>query len=197
MIYSIFSVKDATLYEQYQSLNTGLDAMLEVNKVIAPSGSSTTNYNSRIVVKFDLTDLTDNFDATILTQTASYYLKLTAATPNEIPVNYDLYAYAISQSWNMGTGRYTVATTESDGASWLYRLSSANTASAWLTSSFAAGTTGSFTTTPGGGTWFTTPAHSQSFDYQTTDVLMDVTTAVRQWIAGTKSNEGFIIKKRM
>ena len=195
MIYSIFGVKDATLYDQYPSLNTGLDAVLEINKSSTVSGSTTVYYNSRIVVKFDLTNFTNNFANAILTQTASYYLRLTATEPSEIPTSYDLYAYPISQSWNMGTGRYTTAVTSSDGVSWNYRLTSANTASAWLTSSFANGTTGSWATRGGGGTWFTASAHSQSFDYQTTDVLMDVTTAVRQWITNTQVNEGFILKK--
>lgn len=195
MIYSIFSAKDATLYEQYPSLNTGLDAVLEINKASAVSGSTNVYYNSRIAVKFDLTNFTNNFDSTLLTQTASYYLRLTATEPSEIPTSYTLLAHPISQSWNMGTGRYTIAVTSSDGASWNYRLTSANTASAWLTASFANGTTGSWATNPGGSTWFTASAHSQSFDYQTTDVLMDVTAAVRQWIAGARINEGFVIKK--
>ena len=195
MIYSIFSVKDATLYEQYRSLNTGLDAVLEVNKVASVSGSSAIYYNSRIAVKFDLTNFTSNFDNALLTQTASYYLRLTATEPSEIPTSYDLYAYPISQSWNMGTGRYTTAVTSSDGASWNFRLTSANTRTTWLTASFANGTTGSWATIPGGGTWFTASAHSQSFSNQTTDVLMDVTTAVRQWIANAQVNDGFIVKK--
>lgn len=195
MIYSIYSVKDATIYEQYQTLNTGIDAILEISKIATRSGSADVYYNSRALVKFDLTEFTSNFATNILTQTASFYLKLTAATPSEIPVGYTLLSYPISQSWNMGTGRYTLAVTSSNGVSWNYRLSEINTGSAWLTSSFAAGTTGSWATNAGGGTWHTTSFATQSFDYQTTDVVMDVTSIVRAWVSGTIANEGFLIKK--
>jgi hypothetical protein len=191
MIYTIFSVKDATIYERYSEMNTGIDSLLEVSKHV----EGTSSYNSRILVKFDLVQLTSNFSSSILTQTASYYLKLTAANPSEIPISYALYAYPISQSWNMGTGRYATQATSSNGVSWEFRLTSANTSSAWATSSFNSGTTGSWTTNFGGGTWFTASAHSQSYTYESSDIVMDVTTAVRSWLQSTILNEGFIIKK--
>ena len=49
MILSIFNKSDATVYERYPKENTGLDAMLEINKQIVGS----TNYNSRILLNFD------------------------------------------------------------------------------------------------------------------------------------------------
>lgn len=195
MIYNIFSVKDATIYEQYPTLNTGIDQLLEISKVI----DQTSSYNSRVLVKFDLAEFTSNFTNAILTQTASYYLKLTATQPTEIPLEYTLFAHPISQSWNMGTGIYSSAVTgSSNGVSWKYKLSFVNgsdTGSAWTTASFAVGTTGSWATVPGGATWFTGSAHSQSFANETTDIEMDVTAAVRRWIAGTTVNEGFVLKK--
>jgi len=191
MIYTIFSVKDATMYEEYSGLNTGLDSLLEISKRV----DSTSSFNSRILVKFDLADLTANFSNNILTQTASYFLKLTAVNPSEIPIEYTLYAYPVSQSWNMGTGQYTTQTVDSNGVSWKYRLTSLNTSSAWLTASFTTGTTGSWSTVAGGGTWFTSSAHSQSLTYESADITMDVTAAVRNWIQSTVANEGFIIKK--
>lgn len=191
MIYTIFSVKDATIYEEYSKLNTGLDSLLEISKHV----DSTSSYNSRILVKFDLADLTANFDNSVLTQTASYFLRLTAANPSEIPTDYTLYAYPVSQSWNMGTGQFTTQTVDSNGVSWKYRLTSLNTSSAWPTTSFATGTTGSWATVAGGGTWFTASAHSQSFVYESADIMMNVTTAVRNWIQSTVANEGFVIKK--
>jgi hypothetical protein len=191
MIHSIYSIKDATIYEQYPKLNTGIDSGLEIVKVVDSSAS----YNSRIVLKFDLSELTSNFSADILTQTASYYLKLTATNPSEIPLDYTLYAHPISQSWSMGTGQYTTKLVDGNGVSWQYKLSSLNAASKWPTASFATGTTGSWSYVPGGGAWYTASAHSQSFSYETTDILMNVTTAVRNWISSVIPNEGFIIKK--
>lgn len=191
MIYTIFGVKDAAIYERYPEMNTGIDGLLEISKYV----DATSSYNSRILVKFDLSELTSQFNNNILTQTASFYLKLTAANPSEIPTDYTLLAHPVSQSWNMGTGRYSTQITGSNGVSWKFRLNSTNTGSAWLTASFATGTTGSWTTTRGGGTWFTASAHSQSFSYETADIVMDVTSAVRTWIQATIPNEGFIIKK--
>lgn len=191
MIYTIFSVKDATMYEKYSEMNTGIDNLLEVSKQV----EGTSSYNSRILVKFDLAELTSKFSNSILTQTASFYLKLTAANPSELPIDYTLYAYPTSQSWNMGTGRFSTQTTSSNGVSWEFRLNSTNTGSAWSTASFATGTTGSWSATPGGGAWYTSSAHSQSFSYETADITMNVTNAVRTWIQSTIPNEGFILKK--
>lgn len=191
MIYTIFSVKDATVYEKYSEMNTGIDNLLEVSKQV----EGTSSYNSRILVKFDLAELTSKFSNSILTQTASFYLKLTAANPSELPIDYTLYAYPTSQSWNMGTGRFSTQTTSSNGVSWEFRLNSTNTGSAWLTASFATGTTGSWSVTPGGGTWYTSSAHSQSFSYETADIAMNVTNAVRTWIQSAIPNEGFVLKK--
>lgn len=190
MIHSIFNIKDTTLYERYPVLNTGLDSVLEIGQTI----DETSSYSSRALIKFDLTQLSATYASNLLTQTASYYLKLTTTEPTEIPLAYTIYAYPISQSWNMGTGRYVTTATTSNGASWRNRLTSTSTGSAWITGSFATGTTGSWSTNPGGGVWFTASVHSQSFDYESADIFMDVTTTVRQWLAGTKTNEGFLLK---
>ena len=191
MITSIYSIKDATLYEKYPSLNTGLDALLEVSKV----KDQTSSYNSRALIKFDLAELTNNYTLNVLTQTASYYLRLTAANPTEIPVDYTLYSYPVSQSWNMGVSKFTIKDSGSNGVSWNYKLTSLNTGSVWATGSYATTTTGSWATNPGGGNWYTSSAHSQSYSYQTANVLMDVTSTVRSWLLGTIPNEGFILKK--
>jgi len=191
MIYNIYNTKDASIHEQYPILNTGLDAILQVDKTFVDN----VPYNSRALVQFDLTKFTQNYTTAILTQTASYYLRLTAVEADEIPLSYSIYAYPISGSWNMGTGRFTTIPTSSNGASWQYRLSSENTGSGWATGSFAAGSTGSYLTNPGGGNWYSAYAHSQSFNYETADILMDVTSTVRAWISGTLNNSGFIIKR--
>ena len=191
MIYNIYNTKDASIHEQYKILNTGLDAILQIDKTFVDE----VPYTSRALVQFDLTRFTDNYSAAILTQTASYYLKLTVVEADEIPLDYSIYAHPISGSWNMGTGRFTTQPTSSDGASWQYRLNSENTSSAWATSSYAAGSTGSYKTNPGGGNWFTAYAHSQSFNYETADIEMNVTSTVRAWISGTLANNGFIVKR--
>ena len=67
-------------------------------------------------------------------------------------------AYAVSQSWNEGTGRYLNLPTSSNGATWNYRDNSI-AKTKWTTGSFASATTGSLVSasvlTPGGGVWYT------------------------------------------
>ena len=191
MIQAIYSQKDATIYEQYVETNTGIDEILEIQKRV--DGASI--YNSRILLKFDISSVLSDLGGSIATGSAKYFLKLYATEPAEIPVDYTLYAYPISGSWNMGTGRFSSSPTSSDGATWKYKLNSENSASVWVTSSFNARTTASYTTNPGGGNWYTSSLASQSFSYEATDIEMEVTSIVRSWISGSLVNDGFIIKK--
>ena len=109
MIYSIFSKKDATIYEgtaasgdvnkAYQ--NTGIDEILEIRKIISSSGTPAT-YLSRALIYFDI-DWTkikagSEWDA-------AAYLNLYAISANSIPMSYTIAAHPISESWNMGLGR--------------------------------------------------------------------------------------------
>ena len=53
MYYSITAKKDATIYERSESLNSGLDEILEIQKVVSASNTTDT-LNSRILIKFPL-----------------------------------------------------------------------------------------------------------------------------------------------
>ena len=48
-------------------------------------------------------------------------VKLYATEASEIPIDYSLEAFAISQSWDMGVGRLTNFPITKEGASWAYR----------------------------------------------------------------------------
>jgi len=190
MITSIYNEKDLTIYERYPTLNTGIDEVLEINK----EKVNNDYYNSRILIRFNLDEFTNNFSSAI-TSNARYYLKLYTTEPQEIPVDYTLYAHAVSQSWNMGSGRFAIIPTQSNGASWNYRLNSTNTTAAWTTASFNGSSTGSYVTNPGGATWYSAYTATQSFSYTTSDVSIDVTSIVLAWINGTVPNDGFLLKK--
>jgi hypothetical protein len=45
-----------------------------------------------------------------------------------------------------------------------------------------------------GGTWWTQYVASQSFNYQTSDINMDVKSMLRVWMSGSIPNDGFILK---
>ena len=194
MIHSIYSLKDATIHEQYLNLNTGLDNVLDLRKDFVNG----VPYNSRILIKFNTDEILALVTQSIATDTnTKYFLKLYSTEASEIPVDYSIYAHAVTGSWNMGTGRFTINPTASNGVTWLYRENDSNTQTQWATASYGVGITGSFTTNPGGGNWLLNPAYaaSQSFSYTTADISMDVSSIVRAWVSGTIANDGFILKK--
>lgn len=188
MIVQISPLNDSTIYEDLPNKNTGLDEILELNKVI--SGSQTNE--SRILMYFPTSNITD-----ILTQfnvpssSLSCSLKLYTVQETELPLNYNITVAAISGSWTNGTGK--LADVElTGGVSWTYRAGESDTK--WTTSSFAPGSTGSFTK-GGGGTWYTSSIVSQSFSFkQNNDLDVDITPIVSKWLSNEIVNDGLIIR---
>ena len=206
MIYSIFATKDTTLYEATQSLNTGHDAILEISKAGDISGSQLAKnsvYNTRPLIQFNLTSISESVaDGTISTN-FSAYLNLYTVEVAEVPKEYTLYSYPVSQSWTQGSGRYHNIPKTEEGASWLYK-NGKNDGTDWGTGSLAIGVTSSFTSNPGGCAWFTGSSASgsfeatQSFSNESADVRMNITSMVKQWISGSNgglSNNGLILKR--
>jgi len=176
---------------------------------------------SRTLIRFDLSEISASIAANEIDDldTLKFYLRLKSLETNEVPLNYTVYAYPLSQSWDMGTGRLAYNGTL-DGASWYNRTPN----SIWYgTSSVDDFTTNNYLTAStysdqsfrkGGGTWFykvpdnyTTSSISyfsdinnssslicsQSFDYSEADVYMDVTRMVKAWLVNAIPNEGMII----
>ena len=205
MIYSITSSKDTTIYEEFITKNTGLDEILQLEKIISSSETNKT-YNSRIMSHFDLTHISKSILSGDIKDTFVAKLKIYTQTAESLPYDYSISVNAISQSWNMGIGRATHNPKTTEGTSW----TNANTTVAdksWHTSStdipFASGTTGSLSTQTfkGGGTWWTGSNISQTFTYESSDINVDVTDIVTPWLSGSWNggpvlrNEGFMIKR--
>ncbi len=190
MIYSIFPEKDASIYEVSSSINTGIDEILELSKVIV---NETASYNSRILIKFNLSDISASIASRQILPSARFYLNLRAISSEEINDSYTLHAFPVSQSWDNGIGRRSHDPATTTGVSWEVRSGT----TLWRTSSFATGTTGSYITNPGGATWHSSSVYfaTQSFNLQSPDIRMDVTNIVRKWISGSIPNEGFILKR--
>ena len=202
MIYSIFPTDDTTLYEATSSLNTGLDAILEISKAGLASGSAGSQvasgsvYNSRALIKFSVTDISASIAAGTITN-PRFYLNLYATEVKDLNVSYNIKAFPVSQSWDTGQGRLVNNPKSTVGASWKYRDSELS-GTQWTTASFGTqNSTGSFTTTRGGSTWYTGSGYesSQSFSSQTADIRMDVTDVVFKWISGSIPNNGFVVKR--
>jgi hypothetical protein len=176
---------DASIYLQQPDQNAGRDGILEVGKLYY--GTIKDVY--RTLIKFDVSNL----------ETGSgwkAYLNLKAANSEEVPLQYTIYANAVSQSWSMGTGtKFDNITT--DGVSWKYR----NGVDKWVSYDTTGGTavyptTGNTTTGSAnaeGGVWYLSGSASQSYNYESDDVKMDVTNMVNIWLSGSISNNGIII----
>ena len=172
---------DASIYLQQPEQNAGRDEILEVGKLYYGS----TKDIARSLIKFDVTGMG-------IPSGSIVYLNLKSAQAEEIPLEYTIYANAVSQSWSMGTGTKFDNIT-SDGVSWKYR----NGTSTWQdntlggTAIFTLGTTGSANAE--GGTWYTGSEASQSYNYEDADIRMNVTDIVNMWLSGSIPNNGFII----
>ena len=216
--------------------------LLGTQSVYSPNTTFTNEPEfSRILIQFDLSSISSSLLSGDIKNGSKFSLKLKASSTSEVPLDYKVYAYPLSKSWDMGTGRYDTEGLGSFGASWYYNTTQ-NTASLWysptsstvsynftdylLTSSFS---TGSFKN--GGATWYyNVPANysqptsntsssfynvssasvyissfcssslsgsslicSQSYDYSTSDIYMDVTSIVKGWICGCIPNNGLIL----
>ena len=76
---------------------------------------------SRTLIKFDLTELSKSVsDNNISGSNIKFTLNLKACGSRNLPLNYSIYAYPVSQSWNNGNGRYADDGSQL-GSSWLYR----------------------------------------------------------------------------
>jgi hypothetical protein len=199
MIYSIYPNVDSTIYELYPEKNTGIDQILELTKHTVGESDDlgdvySSNYNSRILIKIDLSNISQSIVNNTIPTSSRYYLNLKASDADSLPLAYTLYAYPISQSWTNGTGNYADLPQTTNGVSWTYRNGKDSNIK-WTTGSYAANTTGSWVSNVGGGTWYTNFVASQSFNYESPDVRMDITTLVNAWLNGSVANNGMIIKR--
>ena len=187
--YFLTASKDASIYLQQPNQNTGLDEVLEVSKVYYGNIKDV----SRALIKFDLGFLSSSLtNGTIGMTEARLILKETKA--EEIPLQYTLYAYPTSGSWEMGTGtRFDNISTK--GVTWNYR--EGDTKLDWLENNLALGTDAN-PNNGQGGTWWMGNVASQSFEYQTADLSMDVKQTLKAWMSGAINsgypNDGFILK---
>ena len=179
---------DASIYLQQPEQNAGRDEILEVGKLYYGS----TMDIARTLIKFNTTQISSSIVENIGTGSYSVFLNLKSANSEEIPLEYTLYANAVSGSWKMGTGTKFDNIT-SDGVSWYYL----NGSSKWqdLSGSYPAQTDTSSILNGGGGLWYSASMASQSFSNEPDDIRMDVTNIVKLWISGSNrlTNDGIIL----
>ncbi len=208
MIYSIFPDKDTTIYQYTNGVsatnkNTGLDSILELEKTIsAPtieiitditqSVSILTSANSRILIQFDLTELSQSISNGLISTSSKYYLNLYNSHAINLPFDFSILAYPISESWDMGNGKKYDIPETTNGVSWIYR-DSKSMGTMWATSSINPDV---YCSSSYGGTWYSGSVYecSQSFSTDFTDLRMDVTKIVNLWLTGLVNN-GMLLKR--
>jgi hypothetical protein len=182
-VYKIFPEKDAFILSQYPSQNTGRDEVLEISNLnginVDSSAAGDLPAVKRSLIQFSTTDISNVITNKIGDASFQSNLNLYLATAGNLPLDYTIEAYPVTQSWNMGTGRSGDSPKTEDGVSWTWRLESGS--GAWATE---------------GGDWLLDASgSSQTFTYTSDkDVSIDVTNMVKLWNSGSIDNNGFIVK---
>ena len=197
-IYKIFPTQDTTLYSINPEQNTGLDEIIEASLEVGNIGTPAPQA-SRFLIKFDSTEISDIINNKISGSQWQSNLRCFVANVTALNSDTTVEIYPISQSWNMGTGRYGYLPEIQNGASWIWRDYQGGIK--WTTSSFAPGSTGSYSSSvdPGGATWYVTQSlsGSQTFGYYTDkDINVNVKNIVNAWYSSSITNDGFIVKQK-
>jgi hypothetical protein len=196
-IYKLFPTQDATLYSAYPTMNTGLDAILEVSNRLDLDGLPTVN---RYLIQFSTSEIQDIINNKISGDSYTVYLKNFIAEAQGLNQSTKLEIQPIAQEWNNGTGYTLDSPIVEDGASWTY--SSYSGSNTWSLSGSNSGGyyTSSFNaiyTTQGGGNWYTSSTYlvTESFALRDVkDIEINTSNTVNAWYSSSIPNYGFLIK---
>ena len=210
-VYKIFPTKDTTIYSRYPARNTGLDSIIEASAEAAIDTDALYSNVSRYLIKFSQDEIDALFKNTI---TGSYevYLRNYIAEIKNLNTDTTLEVFAVSGSWDMGTGRFNDTPETDNGSSWEFMSYSGSRP--WATTEpFESYSTASFDKTKGGGTWYTgsdlsslrnlkIDGRTQIYSYNSNkDLNADVTSYITTWYSSSMGfgtvgvpNDGFIIK---
>ena len=173
---------------------TGNDTRDEQNTTIVSR-----RFIKRSLLKFDLSFISQSIVSGDITN-PKFYLKMYVTEARELPVEYSIFTFPVSQAWVQGDGYWSDDGSD-EGVSWNWK--NKYSGSAWfapqrsdiITSSIDyLGNYGyvSESFLRGGGTWYNVPC-SQSFSYESSDLNIDVTSIVNSWLNQSIANNGLII----
>ena len=214
-VYKLFPSQDTTIYSAYQSMNTGLDPILEIKNEVTESGASPRV--SRALIKFDNNEIKDVINNKAKTLAVSASLKGFIAKATGVIMDSNIESFPLVNPFNNGTGRYLDNKIVDNGASWIwYDYSGSNK---WKTDGFNSLRTASFvgSNNAGGGYWWTGSGGyewagtkigpleaTQSFTLRSQkDLDLDVTDTVKVWYSSSSGlnaglpsidNNGFVVK---
>lgn len=173
---------------------TGTETKYEMNTRVVLR-----KYLNRALLKFDLTTTSQSIVSGEITD-PKFYLKMYVVEARELPIEYQIFVFPISQSWVQGDGYFSDEGSNT-GASWNYR--NKYSGSTWfspyrtdlLTSSvdyLGNHNYASESFIRGGGTWYNIPC-SKSYSYESADINLEITPIVNAWLNNTISNDGLIL----
>ena len=201
--YFIFPEKDTTLYSHptRKTANTGIDEIL----TLTDEDYLGTKYPSRILIKFKTTDI-DNVINNKVSGDFSASLKLWATEHSNLSLDQHFEVYPLAEDWDNGTGRYNNNPYTTDGASWQYKDND-TLETTWTNSGWSTGITASYSSSVGGGSWYTGSGFEVSETYSYVDELdlsFDVTSPITKFYSASQlsstypegiPNNGFILKR--
>ena len=116
MYHFIYPIKDSYIYElnTNSEKNFGGDNNLVLKKEF---DGNTLNGVSRVLLQFDLTELSSSIVSGEITN-PKYYLRLYEQKTSELSPTYQLDTFPLSQSWEDGTGYTTQDPNSRNGVSW-------------------------------------------------------------------------------
>jgi|TARA_R110000772_G_scaffold124742_2_gene231357 hypothetical protein len=210
-IYKLFPTKDATLYSMFPNMNTGLDEIIEASETsISPEGSTNPQV-SRFLINFNQNSIEDIFNNKVNGAEWDVNLRCFIAKTTGLSLTTTLDIFAVSGTWDMGTGKYLDSPISTDGCSWIFQAYSGSTM--WNVLSPGNNVTSSYNynyAPLGGGTWYSNKSNGQplsSSQVYTYNSDVDLNTSVKSivdiWLTGsigilnpTVTNDGFLIKQR-
>ena len=171
------------------SSNMGASDILEVYSIYGQQTTSSVDL-SRVLVSFPISSISADRTSEKIpaSGSVSFFLRLFNARHSEqLPRDYTFNIMAVSQSWDEGRGLDMETYLDEsnsiiEGSNWM----SASKTSAW---GKVGGDYHSASYVPGAQS--TMPNYSFTFTRGHEDILLDVTSAVEEWVAGNQSNYGF------
>ena len=197
-VYKIFPSKDATIYSMFPTMNTGLDEVIEATLTsIAPNDPNP--QTSRFLIKFDQDTIDDVINTKINGAEWQANLRCFISKTTGLELDTTLDVWAVSGSWDMGTGKYLDSPISTDGVSWIWTDYSGS--NKWNVMTPGDNVVSSYNSTYaplGGGTWYNQKAKttvpyanlylssSQVYTYaHDQDLNVNVTDIVNVWLTGS------------
>lgn len=187
---TITNARNGALTSREKEANMGASDILEAFSLYGRYDYDVSeNELSRILVKFDISDIASDISAGLFSlASAKCYLKLYNAAHGEtLPRDFSLYAYPLTHTWVEGEGLDMEDYKDTGGVCWyaydsIPRVtygSPRDVTKDWVAE---------------GGDYDATREYTSSFSDGDENLLVDVTTLVGEWVAGTIDDYGLIIK---